>query len=54
LNGVGVEEDEEKVSHYTELAAIGGDVTARHNLGVYEHKAGNVDKTIKHFVIAAG
>ena len=29
-------------------------MTARHNLGVYEHKAGNVDKTMKHFVIAAG
>ena len=30
-----------------------GDETARHNLGVDEAKAGNLDRAVKHFMIAA-
>jgi TPR repeat protein len=44
--GVGVEKDEKKASHYFELAAIGGDVDSRHQLAIYDHLAGNVDKVI--------
>lgn len=29
-------------------------MTARHNLGVYEHKAGNMHKCMKHHMIAVG
>jgi TPR repeat protein len=54
MNGVGVERDEAKARHYTELAAIGDCVTSRQNVGVYEDKAGNLDKSIKHSIIAAG
>lgn len=39
--------------HLCELAAIGGEVGSRHNLGVYKYHAGNKDKAIKHFMIAA-
>ena len=40
--------------HYDELAVLGGDVTARHNLGVIEDFAGNIDMALKHYMIAAG
>ena len=40
--GQGVERDEKKAAHYYELAAIGGDETARHNLGNKEYRAGNI------------
>jgi len=53
-NGNGVERDEEKALRYFELAAIRGNVNARHNLGVVERKAGNMDKALKHWMIAAG
>ena len=52
LTGRGVERSEKKAQHYYELAAIGGDVHARHNLGASEHNAGNFGRAIKHFVIA--
>ena len=52
--GEGVERDEKKADHYFELAAIGGDVTARYNLGNAEWHAGNWDRSIKHYMIAAG
>jgi len=51
--GEGVERDEEKNKHYWELAAIEGDVNARRNLGAYEGNAGNMDRALKHFMIAA-
>jgi len=50
--GRGVERDEKKALHYYELAAIGGDVRARHNLGCMEVEAGNMDKALRHFMIA--
>ena len=52
VNGVGVERDEKKARYYYELAAIGGAVTARYNLGILEKKSGNIDRALKHFMIA--
>ena len=54
LNGNGVERDEKKFEHYMELAAMGGDIYARHNLGVLEGNKGNVDRALRHYMIAAG
>ena len=54
FNGAGVGRDEKKAMHYFELAAIGGDVVARYNLGNAEGRAGNIDKALKHFMIAVG
>jgi len=53
-NGDGVERDTKKAIHYWELAAMGGHVMARHNLGCMEGRAGNTDKALKHFMIAIG
>jgi len=50
--GQGVEVDIKKASHYFELAAMRGDVTARHNLGVNEENAGNIERTLRHYMIA--
>ena len=52
--GNGVERDEKKAKHYSELAAMRGHVKARHNLGVLELNAFNMDRALKHFMIAAG
>jgi len=51
--GVGVEVDKKKANHYYELAAIGGDARARYNLGFDEECKGNVDRALKHHMIAA-
>ena len=51
-NGKGVERDEKKGKHYYELAAIGGDATARYNLGNNELRAGNMTRALKHYMIA--
>jgi len=51
-SGKDVEIDKKKAKHYWELAAMRGDVMARHNLGQMEKDAGNVDRAIKHFMIA--
>jgi len=51
-NGIGVEVDKKKALDYYELAAMGGDEEARHNLGVKEKKAGNFDRALKHHMIA--
>jgi len=48
----GVEVDPKKANHYYELAAIGGDAQARNNLGIMEEIAGNVDRAVKHYMIA--
>ena len=53
-NGRGVERDNKKADHYYELAAMGGDPLARHSLGNSEFRAGNWDRAIKHYIIAAG
>ena len=40
--------------YYYELAAIGGNAYSRHNLGLLEWHAGNFDRAVKHWMIAAG
>jgi len=50
--GEGVIVDKEKAIHYYELAAMGGDEVARYNLGNKEHRAGNMDRALKHYMIA--
>ena len=50
--GQGVKVDVKKARHYYELAAIGGDVDARHSLGFIEMKACNMNKALKHWIIA--
>ena len=52
--GNGVERNEKKANHYWELAAMGGVVEARHNLGNAEGRKGNMDRALKHYMIAAG
>jgi len=51
-NGDGVEVDKEKAIYYYELAAMRGVAGARHNLGLHEQKASNMDRALKHFMIA--
>ena len=51
-HGEGVERDDTKAKHYYELAAIGGDPSARNTLGVMELQADNTDRALKHFLIA--
>ena len=53
-NGRGVDIDTKKADHYYKLAAIGGNICARHNLGAVEEDAGNMNRALKHFMIAAG
>ena len=53
-NGDGVERNEKKADHYFELAAMRGVPEARFNLGNSEARAGNWDRAIKHYMIAAG
>ena len=50
--GHGVETDKKKATYYTELAAMGGDAAARDNLGIIEASIGNIDRAVKHFMIA--
>ena len=52
--GNGVERDKKKAEYYYELAAMGGDATARHNIGHLECNAGNYDRALKHFMLAVG
>ena len=51
--GDGVEVDKKKSVYYYEQAAIGGDTTARSNLGNKEARAGNMERALKHYMIAA-
>ena len=53
-NGEDVEVGKKKAKHYYyyELGAIGGDSNARHNLGISEKEQGNMDRAVKHFMIA--
>ena len=52
--GRGADTDKKKANHFYELAAMNGDVGARHNLGCLEGEVGNNHRTIKHFILAAG
>jgi len=51
--GSGVNMDKKRACHYFELAAMMGDLDARYTLGVWDYKAGNNDRAIKHFVMVA-
>ena len=51
--GRGVEVDKKKAKYYWELAAMNGELLARHNLGCMEEDAGNDLRAYKHFIIAA-
>jgi len=53
-HGSGVDMDKKKAIHYHELAAMGGDVRARNNLGVIETRSGNMERALRHWMIAAG
>ncbi len=50
---VGEERDEEKYLYHLEKAAIGGHTFARHDLGDYEVHYGNIERAVKHYMIAA-
>ena len=51
--GRAVEVDLKQAIHYWELAAMEGEVMARHNLGCVEEKREvNVDRAVKHYMIA--
>ena len=50
--GEGVVRDLKKAKYYYEIGAIGGDASARHNLGCFELEAGNYDRALKHYMIA--
>jgi len=52
--GEGVEVDKEKATYYYELAAMGGDASARHNLGNSEICVGNKERALRHWMIAVG
>jgi hypothetical protein len=47
------EKDEKKQVYHLEEAAIGGHVSARHNLGYHEAKNGRLERAVKHLTIAA-
>ncbi len=51
--GEGVEEDEEKMVYHWEKAAIGGHPIGRHLLAICEEGRGNMERAVKHFIIAA-
>ena len=51
--GEGVERDFAKEVYHLEEAAIGGHHVARNNLGNYERMSGNMERAVKHFIIAA-
>jgi len=50
--GRGVEVVMKKATHYYELAAMGGNEVARHNLGNMEIESGNFDRALRHYTIA--
>ena len=52
-HGRGVEVDKKKAKHFYELAAMNGNVNARHNLGCAEVDACNFHRACKHFILAA-
>jgi len=51
--GQGVEKNEKKEIHHFEEAAIGGHPTARCNLGCHEWDNCNIERAVKHWIIAA-
>ena len=51
--GEGVEKDLEKEVYHNEKAAIGGHPNARYNLAFIEAENGNMERAVKHMIIAA-
>jgi len=51
-DGDGIGMDKKKAKQYFELAAMKGSISARPILGNMEKKAGNMDKALKHYMIA--
>ena len=51
--GTDVEKDTAKAFRHYEAAAMCGDVSARYNLGCEEHRAGNNDLVLQHWMISA-
>ena len=52
-NGFGVvERDEKKRIYHLEVAAIGGHVSARYNLGVIERDNGKLERAMQHVLMA--
>ena len=51
--GRGVEVDPKKAIHYYELAAMRGHASSRNELGIFEAEVGNIDRALKHYMIAA-
>ena len=52
-SGKGVEFDMDETIQHLEIAAVGGYEMARHLLGLIEAQSGNIDRSMKHFMIAA-
>ena len=53
-HGRGVVRDEKKTTHYLQLATMGGHLIARYNLGWDEEDAGNMNRVVTHYMLAAG
>eukprot|EP00956_Cyclotella_meneghiniana_P012964 scaffold18557_cov25-Cyclotella_meneghiniana.AAC.2 len=51
--GNGTEVDRKKAVHHFQIAAMMGNMLARHNLGATEANNGNKQRAMKHFMIAA-
>ena len=51
--GKGIVRDEKKAVHYYELAAIKGNAKTRHSLGRIDECAGNIDRALKHYMLAS-
>jgi len=51
-DGLGVEVDMEKANYFYELAAMKGETSARYYLGNIEARAGNIERALKHHMIA--
>ena len=49
-SGWSVGMNKKKAQYYYELAAMKGDVDARHNVGCMEASAGNMDRAVKHWM----
>jgi len=54
LDGRGVQRDMKKAVRYWELAAMGGNTVARANLGIFEENEGDMERALKHYMIAVG
>ena len=54
FKGEDVAYDFKKAKYYWELAAMGGHVLARQNVGDLERQTGDMSRAVKHYTIAAG